>query len=288
MPEQAMFESDEILWFNAPKWGEAGYAIPNPAGKTFTNNALIFQLHASVGRNMFELTHRDDVKFTVPPHVQWLFDLHQLITSGRKFLADNARADNDTRGLVTDHVKPTPREFLVYPVPYFAERIRQPHIRQYLEITLYMLSEMMQHSENEHGNVVTTRFAGKMGQYLQEILAQMSMRFFNKTRDQAYAPDFALVEDDFRAYDPSKVMTSVEMTEERPPLQWWPTENDLSQIRGISIANALTFAERWPAPTFNSRADGHVTSRPQPSGGAAAQNEVSGAFIAPAGQAPGA
>jgi hypothetical protein len=68
------FSSDEILWYDNGRWGEAGYAVANPAGKTWTNNAVIYQFHSLVGRNMFELMHRGDVKFYGPPHKQFWFD----------------------------------------------------------------------------------------------------------------------------------------------------------------------------------------------------------------------
>ena len=35
------FSSDEILWYDNGRWGESGYAIANPAGKTWTNNAML-------------------------------------------------------------------------------------------------------------------------------------------------------------------------------------------------------------------------------------------------------
>ncbi len=34
-----MFSTDEILWYDNGKWGQCGYALANPNGKTWTNNA---------------------------------------------------------------------------------------------------------------------------------------------------------------------------------------------------------------------------------------------------------
>ncbi|MGD9723282.1 MAG: hypothetical protein AB7O59_18385 [Pirellulales bacterium] len=39
MTATAMFSTDEILWYDNGRWGEAGYAIANPAGKVWTNNS---------------------------------------------------------------------------------------------------------------------------------------------------------------------------------------------------------------------------------------------------------
>jgi hypothetical protein len=281
-----MFESDEILWYDNGRWGQAGYAIPNPAGKTFTNNSVIFQLHSLLGRTMFDMMHRPDVKFFGPPHKQFWFDLHQLIITARKRLADRTRQPNDSNGLDVTHVTPAPQVFLVYPVPFFGERIRQPDVREYCQLALMLQSEMMQHSDNERSTYVGPGFSAVCGKYLQEILALLSTKYFGKTRVQAYAPDFALVDSDFTGYDPAKFMTSVELSEERPPLQWWPTENELSLIRGLAINEALMFAKRWPATALLNTSNVSTVSSSGAPTGSGGQVQSSTAFVAPAGQAP--
>lgn len=288
---EAMFQSDEILWFNNGRWGKAGYAIPNPAGKTWTANPLIHGLHSLLGRSMFELMHREDVRFSTPPHKQFWFDLHQLIVVARKRLADEAVPDNDNNRFVPQHATPVPQTWLVYPVPFFGERIRQPDVRLYCQYALMLQSEIMQHSENEKTGHYTPRFSSVVGMFLKEILAKFAMKYFGKTREAAYKADFALADTDFTAYDPAKVLLSVEMTDERPPLQWWPTENDLSQIRGIPINDALSFATRWPESPWFNVADGNVLLDQGPGtiadpAAAKGGSALVGAFAPPPGQAP--
>jgi hypothetical protein len=176
----------------------------------------------------------------------------------------------------------------VWPIPFFGERIRQPDIREYAQIALLMLSEMMQHSENELTTYITDSFASRIGLYMREILALMATKYFGYSRTAAYASDFKLQDADFAAYDPSKVMTSVEMTEERPPLLWWPTENDLSAIRGIPISEALVLAKRWPATALLTQADGHVLVTPSSGADGVPGTTPTGsvAFTEPPGQAP--
>ncbi len=166
------------------------------------------------------------------------------------------------------HASPTPQIFLAWPIPFFGERVRQPDIREYAQLALLMLSEMMQHSENELGTYITDAFAAKVGQYLREILALMATKYFGYTRAAAYDPAFALKDTDFANYDPSKVMTSVEMTEERPPLQWWPTETDLTAIRAIPFNEALVLAKHGrPAPVLGGTFDATTLAAGQPDRG---------------------
>lgn len=286
------FDTAEILWYKNGIWGEAGYAIPNPMHKTMTSNEDIYELHSLLGRTMFELLHRREaVGFVAPPHKQFWFDLHQMVVIGRKRLNDLTRADNDSAGLVVQHAQPVPRMFVVYPVPYFGDRIRQPDIRKYATIAMLALSEIMQHSDNERIGYVTARFTATIGLFLQEILAQMAMKYFGKDRTTAYKPDFALADADFAAYDPSKVMINVEMSEERPPEQWWPTTNDLSMIKALPVAKALLLAERWP--TGSTLYSGDMTQ--WPGSGSAGQDankgtltgaNTSGTFVAAPNAAP--
>ena len=130
------FGTDEILWYDNGRWGEVGYAVANPAGKIWTNNSVIYGFHSLVGRNMFELMHRADVRFYRPPHKQFWFDLHQLIVTARKRLADRQRMPNDSNGLVVEHATPVPQVFLAWPIPFFGERVRQPDIREYAQLAM--------------------------------------------------------------------------------------------------------------------------------------------------------
>jgi hypothetical protein len=145
---------------------------------------------------------------------------------------------------------------------------------------------MMQHSENELPTYITDSFTAKIGQYLREILALMATKYFGYTRAQAYDPAFTLQAADFANYDPSKVMTSVEMTEERPPVQWWPTENDLTAIRAIPYNEALVLAKRWPATALLGSATFAPTNTPGNSTSSAASQAGSVAFTTAPGQAP--
>jgi len=245
--EGVKFESDEILWFDNGRWGRAGYAIPNAAGKVWTTNTVIWTVHNMIGRNLFELMHRPAVKFSVPPHKQWFFDFHQLLITARKRLSDREVTPSSDNVLVPKHATPSPKVFLTYPIPFFGNRIRQLDLIEYAQLTLLLLSEMMQHTDNERLVHVTRDFCSTCREYIAEMLVLMATKYFGYTREQAFESNFSVDPERFTNYEPARVMTSIEMTDERPPLQWWPTENDLSEIRGVAYNEAMMFAKRWPA-----------------------------------------
>ncbi len=303
------YNTDEILWYDNGIWGDSGYAMWNPMGKTLTSNLDIYMMHSLMGKVMFDLMHRrDDVGFTTPPSKQWLYDLHQMLVVTRKRLADLTRLPNDSNGLDVVHAQPAPQMFLVYPVPFFGQRVRQADCLKYCTTGLLLLSEMVQHADNDRIGYVTPSFSGIIGKYVQEILAQMGMKFFGYDRAAAYAPTFVVKDTDFTAYDPSKLMISTELIDERPPQQAWPTTNDLARIEGLPIAQAILFGKRWPLTSNlyfgdpsafpgigqsgqNANTNPNSTADGQTNGGsgsppAMTASSVSGAFVAPPGQAP--
>lgn len=288
-----MFATAEPLWFANGRWGECGYAIPNPMGKTWTNNPVIFGLVEMIGRNMFELMHRQDVRFYGPPLKQFWYDLHQMVTVARKRMADQAIAPNSDNVFIPEHATPTPKVFLIYPIPLFGDRVRQLDVQYFASVTLMLLSDIFQHSDNEKTAYISTDFAAMVGKYLKEILSRMATKYFGATREAATKDDYVIPDAAFTAYDPSKVLTSVEMTEERPPLQWWPTSIDLSQIRGIPVTDALLFAKRWPAQNWLDSGSGNavVSSLTGAIDTGSRQNattntNASGSFITAPGTAP--
>jgi hypothetical protein len=292
------FNTDEILWYDNGIWGDAGYAIANPMGKTKTSNAIIFNFHQTVGKTLFKLMHqREAVGFTRPPVKQFLYDIYQMCVVGRKRLADQVKMPNDNNGLTVTHAQPAAQQFLVYPVPFFlADRVRNSDIRYYCELGLLMLSEIMQHEDNDIVGYIRDDFASSIGAYLREILAQLGMKFFGFTRAAAYDPAFLIPDAAFAAYDPSKLMLSTELTDERPPDQSWPTTNDLSLIASLPINEALLLCKRWPTQTSLFSGDASVFKADANGGtdannaagaqGAAGQPAAAGAFIPPANAAP--
>ena len=92
---------------------------------------------------------------------------------------------------------------------------------------------MAQHTDNELAFEVTDAFTSTVGKYLKRIYFLMATGFFGKAKADAMKDDFLLTDADFKAYDPSKWFTPVELTDERPDMGWIPTENDLRGIRGL-------------------------------------------------------
>ena len=246
-PSTQRFASNEILWWNNGIWGEAGYAIPNDGGKTTTGNETVHGIHDFIGAELFNLMHRPDVKMSRPFNAEWMFDLNKMLRLGIKRMNDYAVGWTDERKGDADKATNTPHAFIVYPVPFFGGRIRQKDARRWCGIVLRLLSEIMQHSDNEYDDDLTNILASKVQEQLNRIRADMAMKYLGFSREQV-AGDFEIPDTAFDQpnYDPGDQFTSRELVEERQPAQWWPTANDLTEIAGVPVTAANLWAMRWP------------------------------------------
>lgn len=258
-----LFQTDQILWFNDGRWGLAGYALPNCQGKTWTNNVNIYHLVDRIGRALFHMSHQKAVQFEEPPHKDFWWQWQMALVSARSNLLANRLDEGTSRNLPENHVSAAPKTFLVYPVPFFGNRIRQEDLRLLIELTLQLLGHIMQHSSNEKGYYIPGDLVDDCVGFINEMLRLVAVKYFNYTIAEVTAeePEFRIADERFTAenYRPRDIIPSTEISVERPTRLWWPTENDLSAIRGIQITTATQFAARWPVDYLTGEGDWEST-----------------------------
>lgn len=251
-----VFGTDEILWYDNGRWGDCGYALPNPGGKLYCLNGTVWDFVNTVGRATFEIMHREDRRFVKPLPKDCVWDIWQLCAIARQRLSAVAVKPNELE-IRPDHATPANQAFLLYPVPYFGDGLRNNDLRTYCRQTLLCLTDAMQHSEADKSAEITAPgFAAKMGQHLWKIMLLIATKYFAYTREQLYDPAtgrpnlaFDLKAEDWQKFDYTKTSISFELTEERPDPGWIPTENDLRAIRGIPAKVAMMFGKRYVAAT---------------------------------------
>jgi hypothetical protein len=263
------FGTSEILWWNNGIWGKAGYAIPNDGGKPTTANETMWRIHSFIGREMFNLMHRTDVKLSRPFNAEWLFDLNKMLKLGMKRLGDYSVGWSDNRNGDAMHALNTPKAFLYYPVPFFGGRIRQSDASRWCGITLRLLSEIQQHSDNDYDDNITDQATSYIQSQLLRIQQDMAMKYLGYTRQEVEDPTFTVDDTKFArgTYDPGALFTQSELVEERMPEQWWPQSNDLTPIAGIAANVANVWGMRWPeADGFYGDGAAHEAAFPGTSG----------------------
>lgn len=269
-PTENKFGSAEIWWWDNGIWGQAGYAIPNDCGKPVSGNETVRGIHRFIGLELFNLMHRPDVLFSRPFNAEWLFDLNKMLTLGIKRLGDMTVGWTDDRKGDAVHAVNTPAAFIFYPVPFFGDRVRQADAKKWCGQILILLSEIMQHSDNEYSDDITDFLTSVVQKGLLRVQQDMAMKYLGMTRAQVEAPDFAVPATAFDkgVYNPENLFTTSEMIEERRPTLWIPSTNDLTPIKGIPANVANIWKKRWPeAPGFFGDGGAHESAFPGGGGG---------------------
>lgn len=253
-----IWQTDEILWFKDGRWGMCGYAIPNGQGKTWTNNQTVFKIHKLIGGTLFDLMHRIDVQFTAPPHKDWFWEWQKALLLLRSMIRAYRIDPGTPLDIDPKHLRNQRKTFLVFPIPFFGSRVRQEDCLDQAGWALNLLGEIMQHSTNEYIDRLSGPFVDMVESYIEGMFLRVATKYFEYTAEQVRSnPDFSIAEDKFTeaAYTPQDRLPSAEQSMERPALTWWPTENDLSRIRGIQYTTALHFAQRWPVTHLEGEGD---------------------------------
>lgn len=265
-PISPPFRTNAPAWYTPPGsvWSKMGCAIPQPGRYLQTNNGPIFDFVNVVGRQMFNVLWKyDDRKFDRFPSRDCLFEIYQLLVIGRKRLTDMTVLSNQSP-LQPTHAKPAPQMFLVYPVPFFGPLgcINQ-WLHRATEMTMMMLSEAMQHSDNELSFHFTKSFFDSTYGYLKYLLVGMATKFFGVDAATASADNYTIADPLWATYNPAAFSVSVEATASRPPIGWTPTDLDLEPIRGLPVEKVIPFLQPWPDSALK-YASGGIWANPSP------------------------
>ncbi len=293
----APFRTNAPPWYS-PKgtvWSDLGCAVPQVGRYLTTNNGIIYDFVNMAGSSLFEIMWKfDDRKFARYPSKGCLFEIHQMLTLGRDRLAAKTTLPNGTP-LVPTRARPSPKMFLVYPVPLYGQLgCTNQYLREVCEMTMLMISEAMQHADNELAYYVTRDFFDVAYGYLQYLLVDMATKFFGEDPVAASAITYRIPDAKFQAYNPADRGTTPESTSTRPPPGYTPTDIDLEPIRAKPYEEVVAFLQPWPDQNYQYSTGGIWGNPSSPAGdvtgiaGAAAGLATTAANLAALAQRPGA
>jgi hypothetical protein len=248
-------------------WGDLGCAVPQPGRYIQTSNKPIWDFVTVTGRQLFStLWQYPDRLFDRFPSRDCLYEIYQLLVIGRKRLADRTVLPNQTP-LQPTRGKPAYQMFKVFPTPLYGP-MGCPNVWLSDVVTygMMMLSEAMQHSDNELSFYWTKEFHDTIYPYIKYMLTDMGTKFFGISLDAASKDDFVIPDSAWQTYNPAQFSVSVEGTSSRPPMGYIPTDLDLEGIRGLPIENVIPFLQEWPDSQLKYASGGIWNSSSQPAG----------------------
>lgn len=239
------FASDEPRWWNNGEFGRLGYAIPWWGQTPTTINGPIHRLVDVIGKNLLGVMTMTDARLERPPQRDCLLTVAKLCYRGRDILSGRVVKFSEAmfRG---GHATPAKQPFVIHPVPYF--QVKNPWLKEYDYLALMLLSEAMQHTNNEIPHEITEEFAGRMGEFLQRILVLLATELLDIPRAEAEAADFVIPESVWSTYNPLAKITTFESLDMPTALADIPAEEDLQLLkRGIpTVLIDPAHIAHWP------------------------------------------
>lgn len=258
------FRSNAPPWYANGVWGQMGCAVSQPGRYVQTDNEVIWDFVTGAGRQLFNVFwNHTDRKYARWPSVTCLWDVYELLIFGRKWLNDNA-VQPQIPPLEPTHAKPAPQMFVANPIPlYGALGCTNLWLGRVGKLSLMMLTEAMQHTDNDLSFHVTLDFFSTIYPYVKYLLVDLAKRFFNVDPKLASADDFTISQDLWNAYAPQKNSVSTEGVTTRPPMGWDPPDLDLEAIRDLPYSEIVPFLQPWPDSQLKYSSAGVWQGQPQ-------------------------
>lgn len=234
-----LFGSDRVMLYNVEPWNRLGFGAPNFGNNIGSLSLPVANLVDEIGQvQLYVMTHVDVLR-KQPPGINTVRRIARMVTRIHTVLAGRQRTDSQTR-LEPGHSTPAPEIFRIHPVPYFSSPIvRNPWLREYNQLCMVALCNMMQHSDNSLALTITERFAQDIWQYFREIQLLVATELLGISRTIAETPEFAFEEPMFVAYNPSAVTVNIEPADVGAPIFGLPTEDDLKPLMEGIPANMI-------------------------------------------------
>lgn len=276
IPIAPPFRTNAPAWYTPPGtvWSQMGCAVPQPGRYLHTNNGVIYDFVSVTGRALFDVFWKwDDRKFDRLLSKDCLWQIHQLLIIGRSRLVAKATPDNASP-LIPTHAKPAPQMFLVYPVPFYGQL---GCVNQWLhrcgEMVMMMMTEAMQHADNELAFHITKSFFDSTYGYLKWLLIDLATKFFGEDPIKAADDKYIIPAEKWTTYNPANFSVSFEGTASRPPMGYSPTDLDLEPIRGLPVEQVIAYLQPWPDTVLKYSAGGIWGAQGSPASDATAGNE---------------
>lgn len=249
MPSQ-LFGSDRVLLYDVEPWNRMGYGCPNFGDNIASVNSAIHGLVDEVGKLQLYLMTREDATRLQYPSRNSIEKICKGLNRVSSVLTSRMKVAADVR-ISPGHSTATPVPWLIHPVPYFNSNfVRNRWLKEYNILTMYALTNMMQHSDASLSLTITAEFAQDIWQYFNEIQTLIGAELLGIPMATLKAAGFLFTDVHFNAYKPELLVVRMEELDRAAPVYALPTEDDLfTFFQGIPANLMLSNLKQYPVIT---------------------------------------
>lgn len=233
----AIFGTDKTLLYDIDPWNKLGFGVPNFGDNDSTKNRALHGLADEIGKAQLLIMTHEDAGRTQPPTVNTCMRLGKILNRITSVLESRSLKDSDMR-IEGVHVTSNPIPWQIHPVPYFkAEMTRNHWLMEYNDVTMVILCNFYQHSENNDQLNISNAFAEAILKYVGLIKKLLGVELLGLAKDVVEAKGFKFVDAHFSEgqFNPSSFTINYERLDSpTAAVESSLTEDDLKELfKGI-------------------------------------------------------
>lgn len=250
---QPVFSNNRVLLFAVNPWSGLGFGAANPGNDScFTQNYTLLNLADEIGKCQLMLMLHACARGWQPPNVDVAKKMAAMYNRAYSVIAAQMKLEGESQTEL-GKADQSPRPFLIHPVPYFdSPMVVNPWMRDWNELTMILLINIMQHSSNRFGMTLTGQFASEIIPILKVIATRLGTELADLTPAEVQVDGFLfdLTEKGpftKERYKPSNKVINMEMISNAGPLTALPTIRDCSELAiGVPANLILPLLEQYP------------------------------------------
>lgn len=250
---QPMFSNNRVLLFAVDPWSGLGFGATNPGEDScFTQNYTLLNLVDEIGKCQLMLMLHTCARGWQPPNVDVAKKMAAMFNRSVAVILAQMKLEGESQTEL-GRADQSPRPFILHPVPYFdSPMVINPWMRDWNELTMILLINIMQHSSNRFGMTVTGQFASEIIPILKVIATRLGTELADLSPEEVQADKFTFDLSEKgpftkERYRPSQKVINMEMISTAGPLTALPTIRDCSELAiGIPANLILPLLEQYP------------------------------------------
>ena len=254
---QPLFSNNRVLLFAVDPWSGLGFGAPNPGSDScFTQNLPLLNLVDEIGKCQLMLMLNPAARGWQPPNADVARTMAAMYNRAVSVISLQMKLEG-AQQVSLGKADQSARPWIIHPVPYFdSPMVVNPWMRDWNELTMVALINIMQHSSNRFGLTIIQQFASEIIPIFNLIALKLGTELCDL--DPAAVtwvsgqPPFLFDLSDKGPftpanYHPSNKVINMELISTAGPLTSIPTIRDCSELaEGIPANLILPLLEQYP------------------------------------------
>jgi len=182
--------SDAVLLYNVQPWSKLGFGVPNFADRLYTQNKAWISIARRINQCQFHVMTHVDARREHYPSVNTVLRLCDMLNQAKTAFKNRAVAASEAR-LEGGHVSPAASAWLISPVPYFNNIVRNQDLKDLNELVMFALANIYQSSDNNLPLTITVEAAQLVWSFLNECVKLIGTRWLDIPRADLVKEDFS-------------------------------------------------------------------------------------------------